>query len=140
MSLNFIKVWINDKWYNKRVLIWRFTLVLIKINYGQINKNTRSRVRCIRSMYRPFWPLILEQTVILSAMSNYFLSYTQIIGPWPMTDAKRKPWDISRIGLRELIQYNIIGPYNYPKTPKNTPKYPKATQKHQKTMKLRIKI
>jgi len=25
-------------------------------------------------------------------MSNYFLSYMQIIGPWPMTDAKRKPW------------------------------------------------
>jgi hypothetical protein len=36
MSLNFIKAWRNDKWYNKRVLIWRFTLVLIKINYGQI--------------------------------------------------------------------------------------------------------
>ena len=35
MSLNFIKAWRNDK-YNKRVLIWRFTLVLIKINYGQI--------------------------------------------------------------------------------------------------------
>ena len=36
MSLNFIVSWKNDKWYNKRVLIWRFTLVLIKINYGQI--------------------------------------------------------------------------------------------------------
>ena len=35
MSLNFIKAWRNDKWYNKRVLIWGFTLVLIKINYGQ---------------------------------------------------------------------------------------------------------
>jgi hypothetical protein len=34
MSLNFIEAWKNDKWYNKRVLIWRFTLVLIKINYG----------------------------------------------------------------------------------------------------------
>ena len=38
MSLNFI--WRNDKWYNKRVLIWRFTLVLIKINYGQIGDQT----------------------------------------------------------------------------------------------------
>ena len=28
----------ND--YNKRVLIWRFTLVLIKINYGQIGDQT----------------------------------------------------------------------------------------------------
>jgi len=27
---------INDK--NKRVLIWRYTLVLIKINYGQIGE------------------------------------------------------------------------------------------------------
>ena len=25
MSLNFIKAWRNDKWYNKRVLIWRFS-------------------------------------------------------------------------------------------------------------------
>ena len=31
MSLNFI--WRSDKWYNKRVLTWRFTLVLIKINW-----------------------------------------------------------------------------------------------------------
>ena len=40
MSLNFIKAWRNDKWYNKRVLIWCFTLVLIKINYGQIGDQT----------------------------------------------------------------------------------------------------
>ena len=38
--LNFIKAWRNDKWYNKRVLIWRFTLVLIKINYGHIGDQT----------------------------------------------------------------------------------------------------
>jgi hypothetical protein len=31
---------IKNKWYNKRVLIWRFTLVLIKINYGQIGDQT----------------------------------------------------------------------------------------------------
>jgi hypothetical protein len=36
--LNFI--WRNDKWYNKRVLIWRFTLVLIEMNYGQIGDQT----------------------------------------------------------------------------------------------------
>jgi hypothetical protein len=30
----------HDKWYNKTVLIWRFTLVLIKINYGQIGDQT----------------------------------------------------------------------------------------------------
>jgi hypothetical protein len=40
MSLNFIKAWRNDKWYTIRVLIWRFTLVLIKINYGQIGDQT----------------------------------------------------------------------------------------------------
>ena len=40
MSLCFIKAWRNNKWYNKRVLIWRFTLVLIKINYGQIGDQT----------------------------------------------------------------------------------------------------
>ena len=28
------------KWYNKKVLIWHFTLVLIKINYGQIGDQT----------------------------------------------------------------------------------------------------
>ena len=39
MSLNFIKAWRNDK-YNKIVLMWRFTLVLIKINYGQIGDQT----------------------------------------------------------------------------------------------------
>jgi hypothetical protein len=39
MSLNFIKAWRNDK-YNKIDLIWRFTLVLIKINYGQIGDQT----------------------------------------------------------------------------------------------------
>jgi len=44
-------------------------------------ENTRSRVQCIRSMCLSFWPLILKQTVILTAMSNYFLSFTQIIGP-----------------------------------------------------------
>ena len=47
-------------------------------------ENTRSRVRCIRSMCQSFWPLILKQTVILTAMSNYFPSYMQIIGQWPM--------------------------------------------------------
>jgi hypothetical protein len=38
MFLNFITAWrtINDT--IKRVLIWRFTLVLIKINYGQIGE------------------------------------------------------------------------------------------------------
>jgi hypothetical protein len=39
MSLNFIKAWRNDK-YNKIVFIWHFTLVLIKINYGQIGDQT----------------------------------------------------------------------------------------------------
>jgi hypothetical protein len=34
------RFWDCDKWYNKRVLIWRFTLVLIKINYGQIGDQT----------------------------------------------------------------------------------------------------
>jgi hypothetical protein len=46
-------------------------------------ENTRSHVRCIRSMCQSFWPLIMKQTVILTAMSNYFLSYMQIIGQWP---------------------------------------------------------
>jgi hypothetical protein len=47
-------------------------------------ENTWSRVRCIRSMCQSFWPLILKQTVILTAMSNDFPSYMQIIGQWPM--------------------------------------------------------
>jgi hypothetical protein len=45
MSLNFIKAWRNDKRYNKRVLIWRFTLVLIKINYGQIGDQNGSFIQ-----------------------------------------------------------------------------------------------
>ena len=36
MSLDFIIAWKKDKWYNKRVLIWRFTWLLILKNYGQI--------------------------------------------------------------------------------------------------------
>ena len=40
MYLSFIIAWRNDKWYNKRFLIWCFTLVLIKINYGQIGDQT----------------------------------------------------------------------------------------------------
>jgi hypothetical protein len=45
MSLNFIISWKNDKWYNKRVLIWHFTLVLIKINYGQIGDQKGSFIQ-----------------------------------------------------------------------------------------------
>ena len=45
MSLNFIIAWKNDKWYNKRVLIWCFTLVLIKINYGQIGDQKGSFIQ-----------------------------------------------------------------------------------------------
>ena len=45
-DFNFVNVlelhqaWRNDKWYNKIVLIWHFTLVLIKIYYGQIGDQT----------------------------------------------------------------------------------------------------
>ena len=45
MSLNFIIAWKNNKWYNKGVLIWRFTLVLIKINYGQIGDQNGSFIQ-----------------------------------------------------------------------------------------------
>jgi hypothetical protein len=65
-------------------------------------ENTRSHVRCICSMCQSFWPLIRKQVVILTAMSNYFLSYTQIIGPWPMTEAKRKPCIILVSNLKEI--------------------------------------
>jgi len=41
----FSLAWKNDKWYNKRVLIWRFTLVLIKINYGQIGDQKGSFIQ-----------------------------------------------------------------------------------------------
>jgi hypothetical protein len=39
MYLNFIKAWGNDKRYNKRALIWHFTLVLIKIKEKKASKN-----------------------------------------------------------------------------------------------------
>lgn len=69
-------------------------------------ENTRSCVRCIRSMCLSFWPLVLKQTVILTTMSNFFRSYTQIIGQWPMTDAKQKPC-IKLIGLSSLSNWHI---------------------------------
>ena len=71
-------------------------------------ENTRSCVRCISSMYRSFWPLILKQTVIWIAMSNYFLSYTQIIKPWPMTDAKRKPCGIGIVSVMTNTHITIL--------------------------------
>jgi hypothetical protein len=40
MSLNFIIAWKNDK-----VLIWLFTLALIKINYGQIGDQKGSFIQ-----------------------------------------------------------------------------------------------
>jgi hypothetical protein len=49
MSLNFI--WRNDKWYNKRVLIWHFSLVLIKINYGQIGDQTKRSTKIFISLW-----------------------------------------------------------------------------------------
>jgi hypothetical protein len=64
-------------------------------------ENTQSRVRCIRSMCRSFWPLILKQTVILTAMSNYFLSYANYR---PMTDERRQT---ETLQLR-LSHYDMI--------------------------------
>ena len=40
MFLNFITAWRTINNTINRVLIWRFTLVLIKINYGQIGDQT----------------------------------------------------------------------------------------------------
>jgi hypothetical protein len=58
MSLNFITAWrtINDT--IKRILIWRFTLVLIKINYGQIGDQTglfNTSKSCITVVRRDKW-------------------------------------------------------------------------------------
>ena len=58
-----------------------------KRKYAACLENTRSCVRCIRSMCWSFWSLILKQTVILTAMSNYFLSYANYR---PMTVAKKE--------------------------------------------------
>jgi hypothetical protein len=59
MSLNFIKAWRNNK-YNKRVLIWRITLVLIKINYGQIGDQTALFIQQIQY----FIPVGIDLSVV----------------------------------------------------------------------------
>jgi hypothetical protein len=63
MSLNFIKAWRNDKWYNKRVLIWHFTLVLIKINYGQIGDQTGLFYTTNPVFYRHVWESLIFSLV-----------------------------------------------------------------------------
>jgi hypothetical protein len=46
-------------------------------------------------------------------MSNYFLSYTQIIGPWMMTDIKCKPCYMLLFSfidiLNQIAQSHILG-------------------------------
>ena len=59
MFLTFIGAWKNDKWWNKRVLIWRFTLALIKINCGQIGEYSITcsiaYVACVGLFGHLFW-------------------------------------------------------------------------------------
>ena len=60
-----------------------------------------------------FWPLILKQTVILTAMSNYFMSYANYR---PMTDDRRqteslqmhyKPGHCQMSGVQQLCEIAI---------------------------------
>ena len=64
MSLNFIISWKNNKWYNKRVLIWHFTLVLIKINYGQIGDQKGSFIQQTQIIMglRIFYPWYIKSS------------------------------------------------------------------------------
>jgi hypothetical protein len=87
MSLNFIISWQNDKWYNKRVLIWRFTLVLIKINYGQIGDQNGYQfgvkfklvfcAKCDRGLDLGFWEILkpLKWTNITSFFLTKIISH-----------------------------------------------------------------
>jgi hypothetical protein len=84
VSLNFI--WRNDKWYNKRVLIWHFTLVLIKINYGQIGDQTAllynkpSCAKYDRGLDLGFWEILkpLKWTNITSFFLIWLKKFTKI--------------------------------------------------------------
>ena len=60
MSLNFIIGWDNEKWYNKRVLIWRFPLVFMKSYAGnwQINRCSRNWRNQMTEQYRTIGPEI----------------------------------------------------------------------------------
>ena len=75
MSLNFI--WKNDKWYNKRVLIWRFTLVLIKINYGQIGDQTG----LFYTTHPVFIPVEIDLSVVPARLviSDFFTCLVTVI-------------------------------------------------------------
>ena len=68
MSLNFITAWrtINDT--TNRVLIWRFTSVLIKINYGQIGDQTG---------------LFYTTNPVFDSSGNRFVRRTGVIEPFP---------------------------------------------------------
>ena len=88
MSLNFIIARKNDKWYNKRVLIWRFTLVLIKINYGQIGDQKGSFIQqtlYFRQSVR--WkPMFFRTKLIFTG----FVRRTSMFGNlWLFTQARR---------------------------------------------------
>ena len=83
MSLNFILSWKNDKWYNKRVLIWRFTLVLIKIDYGQIGDQKGS---------------FIQQTQIIMGL--------RIVYPWYIKSSRRQSKVVVDVEFRWQLTSN----------------------------------
>jgi hypothetical protein len=78
MSLNFITAWrtINDTTH--RVLIWCFTSVLIKINYGQIGDQTG---------------LVYTTNPVFYTSGNRFVRRTGVIEPFsPIVSFPPEKW------------------------------------------------
>ena len=106
MSLNFIKAWRNDKWYNERVLIWRFTLVLIKINYGKIGEYS---ITC--PMHTSHVSVFLATYFETNGHfdSNVKLFPVIYANYWPMTDDRRQ---METLTLITWLTFVFIDPYS----------------------------
>ena len=134
MSLNFIKAWRNDKWYNKRVLIWHFTLVLIKINYGQIGDQTglfyttnpvfytRQSVRWKPMFFRTelIFTRFVRRTGMLGNLWTHWATRAPSITLWMTVNILLLRWiELNSIfatgilGEINLIQWNLCKPNTY---------------------------
>ena len=66
---NIEKAWLHFISSNKRVLIWHFTLVLIKINYGQIGDQTALLYNKLSILYQTVGPV--ETNVLRDQIDFY---------------------------------------------------------------------
>jgi hypothetical protein len=108
MSLNFIIAWNNEKWYNKRDLIWRFTLVFMKSYAGnwQINRYSRNwqSVLKFKGLYRTgdhFTGLVRRYFVFTE---RYDLNFPIVNFPFICSNIPSAP--AYGVYISQLIQYS----------------------------------